>query len=935
MIRFYSDEATKIKKSVFLPASKFKSWLNTGQTLQRDKQIYKSCGFSDLYSWQREHLNNNEYLLHDGPPYANGSPHMGHAINKILKDVTIRHKLVNGTKVNYVPGWDCHGLPIEQKVQNMNKDKWKNFSPLEIRQKARVYASKEIEKQKAVFKSWGILADWENNCYYTYDKKYVCKQLRQFYNLYKKGLIYRDLKPVYWSPSSKSALAEAELEYNPNHISKSVTVKLELCDSTLPAEFRDHDNESVFALIWTTTPWTLPGNAAVVYSPTMNYSLVKITDLCGTYLLATDLVDNLSAKLEKPIRVVVTLKGDRLSGLKYKSLTPGKNDMSFVAGDHVTTDKGTGLIHTAPAYGHEDFLIALKYQIPVKCDVDEHGVFTNRAWPQLVGLSVLDKGNETVCSLLFDQILHTEMYKHSYPYDWRTKLPVIVRASKQWFLDTEAIKSLSIESVKNVKIYPEQSGGRNALLSLIKKRPYWCISRQRSWGVPIPVLFDSSDNEIIDEKLLENYNKLLEESGLDFWWTEDVQKLVSNTSYQSSELKKGYDILDIWFDSGISWSCVLGDDKIADLYMEGVDQCTGWFQSSLMSSIALRNVSPFKTLFVHGFVVDEKGRKMSKSIGNVIDPQDIINGKYEKSISGIDILRWWVARHGCHQTNIPISKETMLDCKQSVDKLRRIIQFLLGSLNGHTQDNFDYGLNHLNYLDKYIILELQAFDHEANLYYDTFEYNKICAKLLNFVANQVSGLYIHLIKDRLYCNPIESDERLACTTTLQAIFEMLLKHVAPILPHLAEEAYAVYPLKRSTYFKSSKFNIDLIEIHDSEQVELIMNTVFTLKTEVTNLLKGKNSLQHSIVIGAPEETLQLLQILHPDDSDQFSQLIELYQVNSIKLEASDTIDVKEAEFNGILCKRCRKWTAHSQDVLCKRCETTVDSFYSKRELLAG
>ncbi|XP_060838287.1 isoleucine--tRNA ligase, mitochondrial [Rhopalosiphum padi] len=926
--RFYSDDTTRLKKSIFLPVTKFKNRLNADQTIQRDSHIFKTCGFSELYSWQRQHVNSEEYILHDGPPYANGSAHMGHAINKILKDITVRYKLVNGNKINYIPGWDCHGLPIELKAEKIHGNKWKNFGPLEVRKSARKYASKEIEKQKTVFKSWGILADWENNCYFTYDKKYVQKQIQQFFKLYKKGLIYRDLKPVYWSPSSKSALAEAELEYNPNHQSKSVTVKLELCPSTLSIDLINNNSEPIYALIWTTTPWTLPGNIAVVYSPNLLYSFVKNPGTLGIYLLATDLVDNLSTKIEKPIEIITTVKGQHLSGLKYKSLRYGESDKKFLAGDHVTTDKGTGLVHTAPAYGHEDFLIALKHKIPIECHVDEHGIFMPQTWSELVGLPVLDIGNETVCSLLNDKILHTEMYEHSYPYDWRTKLPVIVRASKQWFLDTAAIKNQSIECLKDIKIYPEIGGSRNALLSLIEKRPYWCISRQRSWGVPIPVLYDESDSTIIDEQLLDQYYTLLEKTGQDFWWIHDVQKLVSNTPHSPEKLRKGLDILDIWFDSGISWSCVLGDDKIADLYMEGVDQCTGWFQASLMSSIALRNVSPFKSLFVHGFVVDKNGRKMSKSIGNVIDPQDIVNGNYDQLINGIDILRWWVAKHGSHQTNIPVTKETMNDSKQSVDKLRLIIRFLLGSLNNIKDNNFKHGINHLKYLDKYMMLELKSFENETYELYNTFQYNKVCAKILHFITNQVSGLYVHHIKDRLYCDSIESDDRLACTATLQAILETLLKNIAPILPHLAEEAFSYYPLRNTTFFKSSITNVHQIVIPDSEQVISTMENALMVKNKLSNLLQGKNSLEQSLVIASPSKTFNLLKILHPKNNATRSDLIELLQVSSIDLVLNDTIDIKTSDTKHILCKRCRRWSAEKEDYLCKRCEKTVNIFYS-------
>lgn len=921
-------EQKRYTDTINLPKTAFPLRLRGNAIVERDEKILKERGFASLYAWQRNHINGPEYILHDGPPYANGVPHMGHAINKILKDITTRHKLLQGHKVHYKPGWDCHGLPIELKaIAGVDISK---MTPVQIRTKARKFAKEVIQSQKAVFKYWGVMADWEDGCYFTFSKPYIQNQLQQFYSLYQKGLIYRDLKPVYWSPMSRTALAEAELEYSNDHRSLAATISIPL--TTVPDDWRCEGHQ-VYALVWTTTPWTLPANKAIAYSSTLDYALISISGSKERYLIAVNLLDEFSKSINKWVDVVKTFSGGTLNQIQYQHPITGTAGLPFIPGTHVTASKGTGLVHIAPAHGPDDFLLGKQYGLLVDSLVDENGCYTADAGPSLVGLSVLSDGSDSVLAHLSSTgvLLKAEEYVHSYPYDWRTKTPVIVRASQQWFFDTDAIKDKALEVLKDVNLVPDVYKTR--LATQLENRPYWCISRQRVWGVPIPVLYDiNSGQPVISQSLIEHYSELLGTVGDDFWWKCNIQELVpdkirAELGVEIDNLQKGQDILDIWFDSGVSWSSVL--DNVADLYLEGIDQFTGWFQSSLLASVALQGVSPYRTIFVHGFAVDEDGRKMSKSLGNVVNPQDITIGGMQKKKQppyGVDVLRWWVAHHATQHTQVPVSTKVLEDSAESVQKVRSILRFLVASLCDLT--SIEHLQPNLQVLDRYLLHLLWNLNSEVVELYSRFQYNHVCSKLINFITNQVSGLYCHVIKDRLYCESEFYEGRRAVQLTNYNIIENILHHVAPILPLLAEEIYMYHPLKTGNelFFQNTKQIVN--DEWNRPDIAELMKLALDIRQRVNKLCPiNCNSRELSAKIVASPAAWNELQVLQNEECSSSSELAEILQVSTVHLtrtgDAQSLFEVEISKAAGYFCDRCRRYTAASHGQLCSRCSDVL------------
>lgn len=650
---------------------------------------------------------------------------MGHALNKILKDIVGRFQILSGNRLSFIPGWDCHGLPIELKAltADLNDPKlWKSekrkkgedhqaatsaaaergksMDPVVIRALAQKFASKTVEEQKAAFKAWGIMGDWDN-AYSTMDKNYEIEQLIIFREMLRKGLIYRRFRPVYWSPSSGSALAEAELEYNENHTSTTAFVKFpirEFSGSSLGGKFPT----GLSAAIWTTTPWTIPANKAIAVHPSLEYSVLK-TEKHGHLLVASLRVKSLREHIQGELEVVQEgILGEELLGLKYTHpmLTSDAPLQPILSADFVTADSGTGLVHCAPGHGMEDYLVCLKHKIAPFSPVDNDGKFTDGVIPfgaNLPGVMVLYEGTIRVLDLLTKSkalLGVQDRYEHKYPYDWRTKLPVIVRATAQWFADVDGIKAPAVESLSKVKFIPE--AGRSRLTAFVKGRSEWCISRQRAWGVPIPALYDAETGEpLLTEESVDHVISVIKKRGINAWWSDGADEVAwIPEGLRGSERKwfRGRETMDVWFDSGTSWATLKkriaerGEGKpLADLYLEGSDQHRGWFQSSLLTSVASEGKSPFGMVLTHGFCLDEKGKKMSKSQGNVISPNDIIEGKIPKMkkgvkpAGGLNALRLWAAY--CDYTkDVAIGSEVLSHVYECLRKMRITMRFLVGNL---------------------------------------------------------------------------------------------------------------------------------------------------------------------------------------------------------------------------------------------------------------
>ena len=781
------------KYRVLLPKTKFPLRVNPSN---QEPSIQKAAGFNHLYKWQLNRPNTEgNFILHDGPPYANGKPHMGHVLNKVLKDVINRYKLMRGYKVHYRPGWDCHGLPIELKA--CKESDFLEASPQKIRKKAAEFARKTIKIQKEAFQRWGCMGDWESP-YLTMDPVYEADQVRVFYQMYQKGCIYRGFRPVYWSPSSGTALAEAELEYR-DHTSRAVYVLFPIVpgsmSSSLPqiSDSLNDDGGGIFALVWTTTPWTLAANKAICFHPEHTYSLIQIGGGSEKkrVLVGAECLPRLEPILGE-YSVLDTLSGTALEGLKYQNPLETQVPVDaalhrpFLPGDHVTETEGSGLVHTAPAHGFEDHSIGVRYSLELDCIVNDKGKYTNEAGPTLDNLFILREGNETIISELRAKgtLLHESSYTHRYPYDWRTKKPVIIRSTEQWFASVAALKEKAMSALNDVRMYPSSS--LNRLIAFLETRNDWCISRQRVWGVPLPIFYDCETGEpLISDETIGHIEDTFRQHGSDSWWNTPISDLLpSSLRYKAQKYIKETDIMDVWFDSGSSWASVLKDsDCVADLYLEGSDQHRGWFQSSLLTSVAAQGRPPYRKVMTHGFVLDSKANKMSKSLGNVISPDDVL--KSEKQF-GADTMRLWAAFSN-YSGDVHISDEILQQTNDFLQKIRITCRFALGNLS-----SFDPVANLLPYsqlssLDRYMLHILSCYTSEATQAYESFNFSRLQTLLNKLIPNDLSAFYFEIIKDRLYCDALLSRARCSTQTALYHVLHCLTRSIAPILPHLAEE----------------------------------------------------------------------------------------------------------------------------------------------------
>ncbi len=789
------------KDTLNLPKTDFPMKANL---TEREPQFLAFWEREKIYEKMLEKRKNAEpFILHDGPPYANGHIHLGTALNKILKDIIVKSKTMLGFYSPFVPGWDCHGLPIELNVEKELKIKRGELPPLKVREACRKYAERFINIQREEFKRLGVFGRWEKP-YLTMSPSYEATIAREFLRFLETGQVYRRKKPVFWCPTCVTALAEAEVEYEP-HTSPSIYVKFPLKEETtkiLEKTLGLTLNKALFMVIWTTTPWTLPANLALALNPEFDYVLVEWKD--EYLILAEGRLSALCAELNSELSpILARFKPDFLEG--YKTKHPFyERDSLIILADFVTLETGTGIVHIAPGHGEEDYQVGLKYGLEVYTPVDQEGRFFKDI-PLVGGLS-LDEANVIILEELKKRnlLLKADKISHSYPHCWRCKKPIIFRAEDQWFISMEAkeLRKRALESLKNVKFIPYW--GKNRLESMLERRPDWCISRQRVWGVPITVFKCKECGEYLkDFKYYERVISLFEEKGCDPWFEEPAEKLLPEGTRcphcGGTSFEKEKDILDVWFDSGVSFAGVLEKEKDlcfpAHLYLEGSDQHRGWFQSSLLCSVGTRGVPPYKMILTHGFVVDGKGRKMSKSLGNVIHPQDLIK-KY-----GAEIVRLWVSAED-YRDDIKISEEILSRLVETYRKIRNTCRFLLGNLYDFNPEKDLIPFEKLPSFERYILHRLSETLKKIRKAYEDFEFHLVTYEIHRFCTVELSSLIIDINRDYLYCEAPDSFKRRATQTVLYYSLDTLVKVMAPILSFTAEEIWQFlpYPKKEPSVF---------------------------------------------------------------------------------------------------------------------------------------
>ncbi|MDK9850998.1 isoleucine--tRNA ligase [Staphylococcus equorum] len=866
---------------------------------------------------------NPSYILHDGPPYANGNLHMGHALNKILKDMMIRYKSMRGFYAPYVPGWDTHGLPIEQALTKKGV-KRKELSIAEFRKKCEAFALEQIENQKKDFKRLGVKGDFDNP-YITLKPEYEAAQIRLFGEMADKGLIYKGKKPVYWSPSSESSLAEAEIEYQDKR-SASIYVAFDVKDGKGVV-----DSDAKF-IIWTTTPWTLPSNVAITVHPDLIYGQYNVNG--KKYIIGKDLASDVVEALgwdENTLELEKEFKGSELEYVETQH--PFVDRVSLVInGLHVTTDAGTGCVHTAPGHGEDDYVVGQKYKLPVISPVDDKGVFTEEAG-QFEGM-FYDKANKAITDVLKekDALLNLEFITHSYPHDWRTKKPVIFRATPQWFASIDKVRQDILDAIEVTDF--KVDWGKTRIFNMIRDRGEWVISRQRVWGVPLPVFYAENGDIIMTNETVNHVADLFEEFGSNVWFERDAKDLLpegfTHPSSPNGEFTKETDIMDVWFDSGSSHRGVLeGRPELsypADLYIEGSDQYRGWFNSSITTSVATRGKSPYKMLLSHGFVMDGSGKKMSKSLGNVIVPDQIVKQK------GADIARLWVSSVD-YLADVRISDEILKQTSDVYRKIRNTLRFMLGNVNDYNPATDALAEADLLEVDKYLLNRLREFTANTLDHYDNYDYLDIYQEVQNFINVELSNFYLDYGKDILYIEERDSHKRRSMQTVLYQIVVDMTKLLAPILVHTAEEVWSHIP-------HVEEESIHLTRMPERAEVDREFldrwNTFMDLRDDVNRALEvargekviGK-SLEAKVVIGSNDnfDATSFLQ--------QFSDLQQLFITSQAEVVESvengvayQYGDIRIEHAHGEKCQRCWNYSEELGSVgeledLCPRCQEVV------------
>ncbi len=868
------------------------------------------------------------FVLHDGPPYANGDIHIGHALNKILKDMINRHKSMTGYYVPYVPGWDTHGLPIEQALTNKGV-KRKEMSVAEFRQLCEEYAYEQIENQKGQFRRVGVRGDWANP-YITLKPEFEARQIEVFGKMAEKGYIYKGLKPVYWSPSSESALAEAEIEYQ-DVKSASIYVSFAIKDAKgkVPQEAK--------FIIWTTTPWTLPANLGISLNPDFIYVVVQVGE--KKFIVAKDLLENVATAIGwESYEVIQEIVGKELDRVVAQHPFYDRESLVMV-GEHVTAEAGTGCVHTAPGHGEDDYNIGKEYGLPILSPVDNSGCYTSEA-PGFEGV-FYDKANKMVTEKLkeVDALEKLNFFTHSYPHDWRTKKPVIYRATPQWFASVEMFRDELLKAVAETKFTP--AWGETRLYNMMRDRGDWVISRQRAWGVPIPIFYAEDETPIITPETIAHVSKLFREHGSNIWFQREAKDLLpegfTHEGSPNGKFTKENDIMDVWFDSGSSHQGVLverGMQYPADLYLEGSDQYRGWFNSSLITSVAINGYAPYKGLLSHGFVLDGDGRKMSKSLGNVIVPQKVMD-QY-----GADILRMWVASVD-YTADVRISMDMLKQVSESYRKVRNTLRFLHGNVSDFNNETDRVAYADLREMDQYMYMRLQDVIKQVRGAYERYEFSTVYTIVNNFVAVELSSFYLDIAKDVVYIEGTDNKDRRAMQTVMYDTLMALLKLLTPIIPHTTDEMWGYLGQEEKsvqlTDFPEATEQANFDELRTKwAKIITVRNEVLKALEEARNAKVIGKSLEAKISVYADSETVALLN----DSSINFAQLsiVSEFVIAGSKEDAPaealqlDKTALVVEKATGEKCERC--WTItetvgidEKHPTLCKRCADVVENYY--------
>ncbi len=893
------------KDTLLMPKTDFQMRGNLGVREIEFQERWKTI---DLYQKVLEkNKDQKPFILHDGPPYANGDIHIGHALNKILKDFVLRYQTMKGHYVPYIPGWDTHGLPIETALTKKGVNR-KELSLVEYRKLCKKYAEEQVEKQKVQFARLGILGEWDNP-YITYQHEFESEQVNVFAKMVERGLIYKGLKPVYWSPSSESALAEAEIEYADK---QSISVYV-----AFPAVDGKGLLKDANFLIWTTTPWTLPANLAISVHPRFTYLVVETKG--KKYVVAETLKDSLAQLLHwDDLNVLGSLKGSDFEYATYKH--PLYDRISpIILGEHVTDTDGTGLVHTAPGHGEDDYRIGRTYQLDILCPVDDKGYMMKEAGP-FEGL-YYEVANLEIVKALHEQgvLLREEKFTHAYPHDWRTQKPVIFRATPQWFASIEKLKKELLDEVKKVDWLP--TWGEVRIANMIQGREDWCISRQRAWGVPIPVFYAENNEAILEASVLSHVSRLFLEHGSDVWYEREAQDLLpkgyTHPGSPNGVFRKETDIMDVWFDSGTSHSVLAsrGLPYPADLYLEGSDQYRGWFNSSLITGTAAFNQSPYKKVVSHGFVLDGQGRKMSKSLGNTIDPLVIMKQQ------GADLLRLWVATVD-YQSDVRISNEMMTQIAEGYRKIRNTFRFMLGNLDGFNPEKEYIAYEERAALNQVMTLKYESLVEQVIEAYDNYQFDRVYRLVVPFMTNDLSAFYLDYTKDILYIEQEHSYDRKSVQSTLYDITLGVLKLLTPIMPHTTSEAYQLLPFthKEDVYLEnmpepSKKSNPELLKAFE----------IFEEVREV--VLKHLEVAREQKMIGkslAAEVDLTVTKIQLDAIKKLDMKIHQVLIVSKVHLSTGDALKVVVRPATGMTCDRCWNVVDHvHENGLCDRCHQVV------------